>query len=283
MNSIIWPSPAKINLFLYVIKKYKKNGYHQLQSLIQFINYSDYIYIEVNNSNKIKILPSSKIFYKNNLIYKAINLLINKSIDRIPKNQLGVKIIINKRIPYGSGLGGGSSNAATVLLVLNKIWNLNFSIKKLSDFGLLLGTDIPFFINGKSSFVEGIGEKLKFVTLPKVWYLIVYPEVEISTKFIFQKIKLKNKKKKLYSQILLSEFKNDFEIIAKKYFSKLRKSLSFLSKYAKFRLTGTGSCIFAEFESSKEAFNVLKKIPLCIKGFVTQGINHSPLHSILNY
>lgn len=285
MTFTIWPSPAKINLFLYVIKKYKKSGYHQLQTLIQFLSYSDDIYIEINNTGNIEILPFNNISLKNNLIFQAINLLIKKSNNfRLITKNLGVKIIVNKKIPYGSGLGGGSSNAATILLVLNKLWKLNFSIKELSSMALLLGTDVPFFIHGRSAFVEGIGEKLKFIHPPQLWYLIAYPKIEISTKFIFQNINLKYKrKKKLYPQIFFNEFKNDFEKIAKKKFYKLNKSLNYLSKYSKFRLTGTGSCIFAEFASSKDAYNVFKKFPLWIKGFVTQGTNYSPLHNILNY
>lgn len=285
MNFTIWPSPAKINLFLYVIKKYKRSGYHQLQTLIQFLDYSDDIYIEINNSGNIEILPFNNILITNNLIFQAIKILMNQSNTlKLIKKKLGIKIVLNKKIPCGSGLGGGSSNAATILLVLNKLLNLNFSIKELSSIALLLGTDVPFFINGQSAFVEGIGEKIKFIYPPKLWYVIAYPKIEISTKFIFQNINLKNNKKKhSYPEILFKKFKNDFEKTARENFSILNKSFKYLSQYSKFRLTGTGSCMFAEFKSSKEAYSVLKKFPLWIQGFVTQGMNYSPLHNILNY
>lgn len=280
---LAFPSPAKINLFLRIINK-NSYGYYNLQTLFQLINYGDILYFQLNNHNNINIYPNIKnLKLKDNLIFKAAELIIKiaKSLNLIPNN-LGLFVFINKYIPLGSGLGGGSSNAATVFLVLNKLFKMNFSLQRLSKIGLKIGADIPFFIYGHTAFAEGIGEKLKFINLPKKWYLIVNPGICISTKYIFQKIKLKNNKTKNDSNIIKYPFKNDFEKLVRKEFFYFEKYISFLSKYSKFRMTGTGSCIFAEFDTKKEAYKIFNQLPSCIKSFITEGLNTSPLHSVLN-
>lgn len=278
-----WPSPAKINLFLYIIDA-KKNGYHNLQTLFQFIDYNDFLYFKINNFNDIKIINNHfNIKKKDNLIFKAASLLIKKAIsfDKISK-KTGVFIIVNKRIPLKSGLGGGSSNAATTLLVLNKILKINFTFDQLALIGLTIGADIPFFIRGHSAFAEGIGEKLKFINLIKKWYLIIHPNIGISTKDIFNDPEIKINTKKNYKNLISNPFKNDCEFIAKKNHL-FKKYILSLLRYAPFRMTGTGDCIFSEFDTKNEAYKVLYKLPIWVKKFfIVKGVNISPLHNILN-
>lgn len=277
-----WPSPAKINLFLYITGK-NSTGYHNLQTLFQILDYGDTLYFKINNSSRINIL--NNIDNKNNLIFKAADCLIKKAISmEIISKKTGVSILVDKYIPLKSGLGGGSSNAATTLLVLNKLLKINFTLHQLIAIGLNLGADIPFFIQGHSAFVEGIGEKIKFICLPKKWYLIVHPGIGISTKIVFNDPDLKrNTTKKNYSSIIIHPFINDCEIIVRKKNYTFKKYILFLSKYAPFRMTGTGDCMFSEFDTKEEACRLLKKLPIYIKSFIAKGVNLSPLHNILSH
>lgn len=274
-----WPSPAKINLFLYVNQK-RKDGYHNIQTLLQFLNYGDIIKIKKTKNNKIKIVNNfSNISEKNNLIFKSAKLLKQYSQKIKPNNNFGAKIYIKKNLPIGSGLGGGSSNAATTLIALNYLWKINLSDQKLTKISYKLGADIPFFINGHSSFAEGIGNQLLYINLKEKWNLILYPKISISTKKIFQKINLKKKiKKKNLENLLKKPYKNNFELIVRKMFPKIEKLFLWKPKNKKLHLTGTGSCVFIQFKNKKKAIKISKKIPKWTKSFIAKSINYSPLH-----
>lgn len=193
--NLIWPSPGKINLFLYINKK-RKDGYHNIQTLMHFLKYGDKIKIKKRKDNKIKIIEKvKKIPLKKNIILKAANILKKHSQKKFNK-EYGADIYIDKILPIGSGLGGGSSNAATTIIALNYIWKTNFKDKFLIKISKKLGADIPFFLKGKSSFVEGIGDKILPIKIKEQWNLIIYPNISISTKKIFTDPLLKRNSKK---------------------------------------------------------------------------------------
>ncbi|MGP1931490.1 MAG: 4-(cytidine 5'-diphospho)-2-C-methyl-D-erythritol kinase, partial [Arsenophonus sp. ET-DL12-MAG3] len=277
---LTWPSPAKINLFLYIIGQLD-NGYHQLQTLFQFLNYNDEITIKTRKDDQILLHTSFiKLQTKNNLIVKAANLLKQYciKINRID-NYKGVDIYVNKKLPTGGGLGAGSSNAATTLIALNHHWKANIDDNTLTKLARHLGADVPVFINGHAAFAEGIGDKLLPVNPKEKWYLVVYPMINISTQQIFSDPELKrNSKKYSLIELLQRPYINDCEIIVKKRFPQVEKLISWLLGYTSSRLTGTGACVFAEFKTEVAANKVLNKTPAWIQGFVAHSVNYSPLH-----
>lgn len=199
-NFISFPSPAKINLFLHVVGQ-RADGYHELETAFQFLDHSDTIELSINNSKNIDILtPIKGVKNSDNLIYKAATLLQSHA-----KNEYGVKIKLNKILPMGGGLGGGSSNAATILLALNKLWDINLPIKKLEELGLVLGADVPIFINGYAAFAQGIGEVLTPITPPQYWYLVSKPDCSIATQAIFKDPKLVRNTPKLGDQRVIQQ------------------------------------------------------------------------------
>ncbi|AKC60510.1 4-(cytidine 5'-diphospho)-2-C-methyl-D-erythritol kinase [Blochmannia endosymbiont of Camponotus (Colobopsis) obliquus] len=278
---IHWPSPAKLNLFLHIIRR-RSDGYHVLQTLFHFLNYGDTIKIIPTSDGKICLFNSIiQIQNKHNLIIRAAKLL---QFYCWPKgNAPGANIYLYKILPIGSGLGGGSSNAATVLVALNQQWRTKLSLKILAKLGLMLGTDIPAFIYGKTSIVEGIGNILTPINYPKKWYLILMIPINISTKLIFSIFKLKhNKTKHSIIQLLNQPFYNEFEPLVKKMFPIIEQHLIWLSQYTLSRLTGTGSCIFAEFQDKSSAIKVQKLLPMQTRSIISEGTNISPLHQRLS-
>ncbi|QCI22053.1 4-(cytidine 5'-diphospho)-2-C-methyl-D-erythritol kinase [Buchnera aphidicola] len=278
-----WPSPAKINLFLYV-NGTRLDGYHYIQTLFQFLEYNDTLKIIPNKTGTIKLFTKKRSLINiNNTIFCAAKLLKYKAFlhKNISSHNLGAKIFLKKRIPIGSGLGGGSSNAATTLIALNKLWNIRFTLPELANFGLEIGADVPFFVMGKTSIGEGIGEILHPIKQREKWYLVVYPNIHILTKKIFSSPELTQKNRKSIKKLLTSDFSNDFEPIVKKQFLKIKKIISILSIYAPSRITGTGSCIFSEFNNKKSAEKVFSFLPKNIYGFIAKSVNISSLHNIL--
>ncbi|QCI18728.1 4-(cytidine 5'-diphospho)-2-C-methyl-D-erythritol kinase [Buchnera aphidicola] len=278
-----WPSPAKINLFLYVTG-IRSDGYHSIQSLFQFLNYGDTLKIIPNKTGNIELFSEKKLFLnRENTIINAAQLLKSKALYYKKTNctNLGAKIFLNKKIPIGSGLGGGSSNAATVLIVLNQLWKIKFTLTELAEFSLKIGSDIPAFVMGKTSVIEGIGEIIHPIKRKEKWYLVIYPKIHILTKNIFSSFLLKNKTQKKPIQLLLSSpFSNDFENIVTKKFRKIKKLISILSLYAPTRITGTGSCVFAEFNDKITAEKIFSLLPKNIEGFIAKSVDISPLHHI---
>lgn len=276
--NITWPSPGKINLFLYINKK-RKDGYHNIQTILQFIQYGDKIKIKKRKDNKINIIKNIKKIPKNeNLIIKAANLLQKYSEKKFNK-KYGADIYIKKILPIGSGLGGGSSNAATTMIALNYIWKTNFSDNFLIKISNSLGADIPFFLNGNSSFAEGIGNKFIPINLENKWNLIIYPNISILTKKIFSDPKLKRNSKKIKLDVLLKKpFKNDCESIVRKKNKKINKLFNLFKKNKKINLTGTGSCVFIQYKTKKKAYEMLNKSPKWAYSFIAKSVNYSPLH-----
>lgn len=283
MGLLIWPSPAKLNLFLH-INNQRNDGYHELQTLFQFLNYKDEIVIKLRKDNKINLFTSCEVIKRDNLVLKSAYLLQNYCIkNNLKKKYFGANIFLKKNIPIGGGLGGGSSNAATTLIALNYLWKSNICDILLEKIGVQIGSDVPVFIKGFSSFGEGVGDILSPVFPKEKWYLVVYPKVLISTKKIFSDPELKrNSPKKNLKFLLKNIYSNDCESVVRKRFYKIDKIFSFLSKYSVPRLTGTGSCVFSEFENEKEANKILQMLPKWVDSFVSKGMNCSLLRIFYN-
>lgn len=269
-----WPSPAKINLFLHVCGQYE-NGYHSLQTLFQLLDFGDQIGIEVTQSGKVQLVDEiSGVASVDNLIFKAAQLLINHK----PNEHLGAKIHLRKKIPMGGGLGGGSSNAATVLIALNYMWDCQLSMNELLTLGVKLGADVPVFINGHSAFAQGIGEQLTNTHIPEAYYLVATPKTNISTQAIFTHPDLpRNTRIFKVTDYKFELTHNDCEKLVCKLQPEVANLVNRLLHYAPSRMTGTGASVFAVFASFKEAENVIQHLPEGVSAFVAKGLDVSPL------
>ncbi len=278
MAKFTFPSPAKLNLFLYITNK-RADGYHELQTLFQFLDFGDEIEIEITEDPTITLLNQIEgVPTEQNLIYRAAKLLQDQTACK-----LGANISITKRLPMGGGVGGGSSNAATVLVALNHLWQTGLSLIQLAEMGLSLGADVPIFVRGMSAFAEGVGEKLTPCQPAEKWYVVLKPDESISTALIFKHPDLpRNTPKRTLDQLLHSPWENDCEKVVRDHYSKVDDLLNWLVQYAPSRLTGTGACVFAEFDCEEEARRVFALKPADVEGFVAQGKNVSPLHQTLN-
>jgi len=281
-KAIDFPSPAKINLFLHIVGQ-RDDGYHNLETLFQFINHSDTLTLTVTDTPEIDLLtPIEGVNNEDNLIVKAAQLLKHKS-----NTPLGVKISINKILPMGGGLGGGSSNAATILVALNTLWHCQLSLRELATLGLSLGADVPIFIHGFSAFAQGIGDELTAVEPQEAWYLITKPECSISTQQVFTASDLPRNTQRLTANALKTNdfindsFHNDCQTLVIKRYPEVAKLLAWLVEYAPSRMTGTGACVFTRFSSQNEALALQAKLPKGISSFVAQGLNQSPLCSVI--
>lgn len=279
-----WPSPAKLNLFLYITGR-REDGYHNLQTLFQFLDYGDTILIEPRSDGVINLLTQIEgVPDKENLIVRAARLLQKEAfrLGALPDGA-GADLGVVKRLPMGGGLGGGSSNAATVLVALNYLWQTGLSEDQLAELGISLGADVPVFVRGHAAFAEGVGEKLTPVNPEEKWYLVAHPGVSIPTPVIFKDPELpRNTPRRSVETLLKCEFSNDCELIARKRFRKVDELLSWLLEYAPSRLTGTGACVFAEFNTESAARQVLEQAPEWLHGFVARGVNLSPLHQAIS-
>lgn len=279
-----WPSPAKLNLFLYITGR-REDGYHNLQTLFQFLDYGDTIIIEPRNDGQIRLVtPIEGVPDEENLIVRAARLLQDTALlmGSLPQGA-GAEISVEKRLPMGGGLGGGSSNAATVLVALNHMWNTGLTEDQLAALGMTLGADVPVFVRGFAAFAEGVGEKLTPVWPPEKWYLVAHPGVSIPTPIIFKDPELpRNTPIRSIETLLNRDFGNDCEVIARKRFRKVDDLLSWLLEYAPSRLTGTGACVFSEFDTENAARQVLEQAPEWLQGFVARGVNVSPLHQAIS-
>ncbi|WP_158770335.1 4-(cytidine 5'-diphospho)-2-C-methyl-D-erythritol kinase [Paraglaciecola sp. L1A13] len=272
-----WPSPAKLNLFLHINGRYP-NGYHRLQSLFQLLDKGDELAFNVTEHPNIALLtPIDGVPNEQNLIVRAARLLQKHT----GKNQ-GCEIRLRKNLPMGGGIGGGSSNAATTLIVLNYLWKCNLSLTELAKLGLDLGADVPVFVRGCTAFAEGVGEQLTPVNLTQQYYLVVFPECHVSTAEIFTDPDLpRNTPLISWQEYEFDRTHNDCQQLVCNRFENVANTLRWLLEYAPSRMTGTGACLFSVFTSNQEAKNVLANLPLGCSGFVAKGVNVSPVHEKL--
>jgi len=273
-----FPSPAKLNLFLHIVGQ-REDGYHELESFFQFLDYGDTVTIKPTVNGKITLLtPISGVKDEDNLIVKAAKLLKQNT-----NSPLGAEIKIKKVLPMGGGLGGGSSNAATVLLALNTLWKTLLSKETLADIGLSLGADVPIFIHGIAAFAQGVGEQLTPVTPKEYWYLVSKPDCSISTASVFNATDLTRNTNKFPKDIDLNAIDielchNDCQSLVIKHYPEVANLLAWLVEYAPSRMTGTGACIFSRFSSEKEARIVQDKLPRGIESFIAKGSNQSQVN-----
>ena len=281
-QSITLPSPAKLNLFLHIVGK-RPDGYHELQTLFQFLDYGDDITFTLTPEQTGVHLgePVPGVSDDDNLIILAARALAGIAGRPVP----GVSIRINKRLPMGGGLGGGSSNAATTLVGLNHLWHLGLSEDQLADLGLQLGADVPVFVRGRAAFGEGVGEILTPANPPEDWFVVLKPACEINTGKIFSAQGLTRDTPKMTIAPAFegdaSRYRNDCEDVVCELYPEVKKSLEWLSQFGPARLTGTGACIFGRFPTESAARIIWESKPSGITGFVAKGVNSSPLHQKL--
>jgi 4-diphosphocytidyl-2-C-methyl-D-erythritol kinase len=269
-----YPAPAKLNLFLHVTGR-RADGYHLLQTVFRFIDYGDEVGFRLRRDNRIhRLAPIAGIAENQDLTLRAARLLQSASGCR-----LGVDIAVDKRLPVGGGLGGGSSDAATTLIVLNQLWELGLSRSRLQQIALQLGADVPVFVFGRSAFAEGVGERLQTISLDPAWYLVLVPQVTVSTAEIFAASELtRNTKAIKIAAFSVGQGHNDLQPVACERFPEIARHLNWLGKFCRAAMTGSGACVFGAFDSESSARSVLDQLPADMKGFVARGLDRHPLY-----
>lgn len=266
------PSPAKLNLFLHITGR-RENGYHELQSIFQLIDLYDWLEFEPLDTAEIQIEGLSSVDLEQNLIYRAAQILTP-----FAKVPTGLKIRLDKQIPMGAGLGGGSSNAATTLIVLNQLWQCGLNSEQLADLGVQLGADVPIFVHGRNAWAEGIGEHLTFIDLDQKQYIVLKPDCFISTQLLFsQKTLTRNTKSSKFCayQLKPSDFGNNFEPLARSLYPEVDEAMQYLDQFGIAKLTGTGACVFTEVTSDMNIDDVLANAPC--KAYLVNSLNESPI------
>lgn len=275
------PAPAKLNLFLHITGR-RADGYHELQTLFQFLDYGDTLTLQATGDGNIQLAPAlDQVAAADNLIVRAAQLLQQ----HCGRPDLGARIHLEKRLPMGGGLGGGSSDAATTLVALNHLWQCGLTEDELAELGLRLGADVPVFVRGRAAFGEGVGEKLTPACPPEHWFVVLKPACNISTGEIFSDEGLTRNTPGITIAPAFegdaSGLRNDCEDVVKRLYPEVKSALDWLSKFGPARLTGTGACIFGRFPTEAEARQVWALKPSGIDGFVAKGVNLSPLHQKL--
>ncbi|NOQ64540.1 MAG: 4-(cytidine 5'-diphospho)-2-C-methyl-D-erythritol kinase [Methyloprofundus sp.] len=271
---IRWPAPAKLNLMLRIVGQ-REDGYHLLQTVFQIIDISDgLVFSQVSDGRVCLKNTIPGVREEDDLTVRAANILKQET-----GYQGGVCIDVEKNLPMGGGLGGGSSDAATVLVVLNKLWGLALSETRLMELGLALGADVPVFVQGKSTWAEGVGEKLIPIDLPKAWYVVLKPQCHVDTGEIFSAKGLTRDSKSIKIPDFNSgQVQNDCLSVVEKLHTEVRQGLDVLSKYGAARLTGTGACVFVQFDQQQEARNAYSELVSANEAYIAEGLALSPLH-----
>ena len=280
-----YPAPAKLNLFLHVVGR-RRDGYHLLQTVFRFIDYGDELAFRIRDDAVIhRTTQLDGVPEDGDLCVRAARLLQQHTGSR-----LGADIELVKRLPLGGGLGGGSSDAATTLIALNRLWKTGLPRAELQELGLLLGADVPAFIFGRSAFAEGVGERLQELVLEPAWYLVLVPEAAVSTAEIFSAPELTRNT----NAITIAAFsvghglnepgfmvtgRNDLEPVVVRRYPQVALHLEWLRQYGDARMTGSGACVFCAFGSEAQAARILAKVPAGMRGFVARGLDRHPLWS----
>ncbi|MBT5166535.1 MAG: 4-(cytidine 5'-diphospho)-2-C-methyl-D-erythritol kinase [Nitrosomonadales bacterium] len=270
-------APAKINLFLRVTGV-RDDGFHELQSVFQLIDLYDDIYIKIRSDTQINFInESNKIIQQDDIGLKAAKLILKDK-------KLGVDIYLKKNIPIGAGLGGGSSDAATILMAINALAHLNYTKMELMEIGLRLGADVPFFIFGENAWVEGIGESLSKIDIPESVYYLCYPSFPISTESIFKSFKLTKVpitlKITTYFSDKLELQTNDLEYIITKKYIKMKELLNWMNNFGFAKISGTGSSVFMKINDANQIKFLDEKKPIDIKSFIVKGLSAHPFYDV---
>ncbi len=276
MNGMIaFPAPAKLNLMLRVLGR-RADGYHLLQTVFRFIGHGDEVRLRVRHDGVIARLRSlPEVIEADDLTVRAA-----RALQAATGTRLGADIDLEKRLPMGGGLGGGSSDAATVLLALNHLWQTGLSRKRLQVLALPLGADVPVFVFGQSALAEGIGEELTPLVLPPAWYLVLSPPVSVPTAAVFRHPELKRDSEKVKIQGFSEPRGNDLEPVVCREYPEVARHLAWLNQYGEARMTGSGACVFAAFADETSARRALAACPAAMRGFVARGLDVHPLHGL---
>jgi 4-diphosphocytidyl-2-C-methyl-D-erythritol kinase len=270
-----WPAPAKLNLFLHVVGR-RADGYHLLQTVFQFLDYGDTLYFDaldtpdVVRAKEIPGVPADA-----DLCVRAARLLQARY-----QARRGVQITLDKRLPAGGGLGGGSSDCATTLIALNELWQLGLSRTELAEVGLALGADVPVFVQGQAAWAEGVGERLTPLALDEPWFVVVVPPVSVSTAAVFQGFQLTPGRPPLTIRAFQNGGGvNDLEPVVRRRYPEVDAALNWLSRYGDARMTGSGGCVFLRVQDETTGRRILADAPNGYTGFVARAMNRHPLYS----
>ncbi len=282
-----FPAPAKLNLFLHVTGR-RADGYHLLQSVFRFIDHGDTVWLGVRKDGQVRRLEDIPgVPEEQDLTVRAAKLLQQET-----GCPLGADIRLEKRLPMGGGLGGGSSDAATVLLALNRLWGLDLPRSRLQELALQLGADVPVFVFGQSAFAEGVGEKLAPIVLPPAWYVVLTPPVSVATAVVFAAPELTRNTPPIKIADFLSGvvrqgffscqdgWRNDLQAVAEKKYPEVARHLDWLGRFGNARMTGSGACVFLAVEDEAGARATLQELPRDMQGFVARGLDRHPLFEL---
>ena len=276
----VWPAPAKLNLFLHVIGR-RADGYHSLQTAFRLIDLADTLRFGARADGKVTLRrPLAGVPPEQDLCLRAAVLL-----KQATGHQGGVEIELDKRIAIGGGLGGGSSDAATTLVVLNHLWRLGLKRAELQQLALELGADVPVFVFGENAFAEGIGEQLMPLVLPAAWYLVLVPPVRVPTAAVFAAPELTREAKPIritafFDGLKQRALRNDLEPVVSKRYPEVARHLAWLKQHGEARMSGSGACVYAEFSTASAAQAAHAQLPQAMRGFVARGLERHPLHEL---
>ena len=285
------PAPAKLNLFLHVVGR-RPDGYHLLQSVFQLIDHGDTLHFDLRDDDRIvRTTDVPGVPEEQDLIVRALRALQAEYARRHGRLPPGIDVAIDKRLPMGGGLGGGSSDAATALMAANHLWRAGLTSDELMALGLPLGADIPFFLFGETAFAEGVGEALQAVPGPDCWYVVIEPGVAVPTPAIFTAEDLTRNTKAITisdfsrrhveSNDLIGFGKNDLQDVAARLFPPVAEAIEWLGGYGAARMTGSGACVFCAFSTEQEAERVLKQVPVRWKAWKARALQQHPIKSLL--
>ena len=278
-NTLICAAPAKLNLFLHVLGR-REDGYHLLQTLFRFVDFADTLHFTLRDDGVVRRVNIIEgVAQEQDLCVRAARLL-----QRECGCTLGIDITLEKRIPMGAGLGGGSSDAATTLLALNHLWRLGLPRERLMQLGLQLGADVPVFIYGQNAFAEGVGERLQACVLPEAWYVLLFPPVHVATAQVFAHPELTRNTISLRIRDLSQRvacddgaLHNDLQPVVRTLYPVVAQYLAWLSRFGQARMSGSGSCVFLGCASAAQAQTVLEQLPQGMQGIVARGLPQHPL------
>ncbi|MBI2383556.1 MAG: 4-(cytidine 5'-diphospho)-2-C-methyl-D-erythritol kinase [Gammaproteobacteria bacterium] len=269
-----WPAPAKLNLFLHILGR-RADGYHDLQSVFQMLDYGDDLYFEPRDDGAVRRVGGpAGIPQDEDLVVRAA-----RALQAATGCRQGCDIRVHKRIPLGGGLGGGSSDAATTLVALNLIWRTGRTTDQLAALGLTLGADVPVFVRGTAAWAEGVGERLRPVEVAEPWFLVVTPRLAIGTREIFNAPELPRDSAPIgWRDFLQGRHRNDCEATVCARYPEVRRALDWLGRFAPSRMSGTGASVFAAFAERTQATAVRDQVPTEWNAFIARGCNRSPLY-----
>ncbi|CAE6740446.1 4-(cytidine 5'-diphospho)-2-C-methyl-D-erythritol kinase [Candidatus Nitrotoga fabula] len=277
-DTLTFPAPAKLNLFLHVVGR-RADGYHLLQTLFRFVDFSDRLHFSLREDGVVRRNSElNGVPQEHDLCVRAARMLKQET-----GCGLGVDLTLEKSIPMGGGLGGGSSDAATTLIALNRLWGLGLSRERLMEIALLLGADVPVFVFGENAYAEGVGDQLQAWVVPDAWYVILFPPVHVATSRVFEQLQFAKSRltpdaiSRRIRGLSLRHPQNDLQLVVCGLYTEVARHVAWLERFGLARMSGSGACVFAEFAAETEARAVVDRLPPDMRGIVARGLPHHPL------